>query len=154
MLNFDSQSTRSKAGLLLARGVSIHMRNRGFECLEEFVPERGLRVDVVALGRKGEVWIIECKSSRHDFMSDHKWQKYLAYCDQYFFAVDQDFPRNILPDESGLIIADEFDAEILRFGHIYKNIPPPRRKKLIIKFGRTAASRLVRNSLGNQILTY
>ena len=42
-------------GQLLARGVSRHLRSHGFVSIEEFVPTRGLRVDVMALGPKGEL---------------------------------------------------------------------------------------------------
>lgn len=64
-------------GQLLARGVCRHLKQHNFIGLEEFTPERGLRVDVMALGPKGEFWVIECKSSRADFTSDSKWQSYL-----------------------------------------------------------------------------
>ncbi len=54
-------------GQLLARGVCRHLKQYNFLTIEEFVLERGLRVDVMALGAKGELWVIECKSSRADF---------------------------------------------------------------------------------------
>nr|WP_183964067.1 MmcB family DNA repair protein [Sagittula marina] len=128
-------------GQLLARGVSRHMSSLGFATVEEFVPDRGLRVDVMALGPKGELWIIECKSSRADFMSDGKWQGYLPWCDRYFWAVDQAFETDLLPEDTGLLIADGYDAEILRMGPEDK-IAPARRKKLVQKFAFCAARRL------------
>jgi hypothetical protein len=64
-------------GQILARGVARHLASLGFACVEELVPARGLRVDVMALGPKGDIWIVECKSSRADFMSDSKWRGYL-----------------------------------------------------------------------------
>ena len=82
-------------GQLLARGVCRHLRTLDFACAEELVPTRGLRVDVMALGPKGEIWVIECKSSRADFQSDHKWQGYLEWCDRFFWAVDGDFPTDL-----------------------------------------------------------
>ncbi len=109
--------------------------------VEELVPTRGLRVDVMGLGPKGEVWVIECKSSRVDFTSDSKWSGYLEWCDRFFFAVDQDFPVEILPDEAGLIIADDYGAEILRFP-AEDRLSAPRRKTLHQIFARTAARRL------------
>jgi len=128
-------------GQLLARGVCRHLRQHDFATLEEFVPDRGLRVDVMALGPRGEVWIIECKSSRADFTSDAKWQGYLDWSDRYFWAVDEDFPTDLLPEGTGLIIADAYDAEILRMGPETK-LPAARRKVLTRKFARTAAQRL------------
>ncbi len=130
-------------GQLLARGVGRHLRGHGFVSIEEFVPARGLRVDVMALGPKGEFWVIECKSSRMDFQSDQKWQGYLDWCDRYFWAVDTDFPTDLLPPDTGLIIADAYDAEIIRMAPEDK-LAAARRKKLIQKFATDAARRLQR----------
>ncbi|MFS4582573.1 MmcB family DNA repair protein [Phaeobacter sp. C3_T13_0] len=130
-------------GQRLARGVARHMAALGFVTVEEFTPTRGLRVDVMALGPKGELWVVECKSSRADFQSDNKWEGYLEWCDRYFWAVDLAFPNELLPDDSGLIIADDYDAEIVRMAPEQK-LPGARRKKLIQKFAMDAASRLHR----------
>lgn len=107
------------------------------------MPARGLRVDVMGLGPKGELWIVECKSSRADFLSDSKWQGYLEWCDRYFWAVDTDFPTDLLPEETGLIMADAYDAEIIRMSPEEK-LAPARRKKMIQKFATDAARRLHR----------
>lgn len=128
-------------GQILARGVARHLRQHDFVSIEEFVPRRGLRVDVLALGPKGEFWVIECKSSRADYMADGKWQGYLEWCDRFFWAVDADFPTDLLPAETGLIIADGYDAEILRSGPETR-LAPARRKVMLQKFARHAASRL------------
>ena len=136
----DDLAPELKPGQLLARGVCRHLASLDFVTVEELVPTSGLRVDVMALGPKGEIWIIECKSSRADFQSDHKWQGYLEWCDRYFWAVDEDFPTDLLPDETGLLIADAYDAEILRMGPQDK-LAPARRKVMIQKFARHAAMR-------------
>ncbi len=128
-------------GQVLARGVCRHLLGHDYVCMEEFVPERGLRVDVMALGPKGEIWVIECKSGRADFLGDHKWEGYLPWCDRYFWAVDEDFPNELLPADTGLIIADGYDAEIVRMGPEGR-LAPARRAKLIRKFARDAARRL------------
>jgi hypothetical protein len=133
--------TELAPGMLLARGVCRHLRSRDFVPMTEFVPERGLRVDVIALGPRGEVWIVECKSSRADFMADAKWQGYLPFCDRFFWAVDAAFPQELLPDDCGLILADGFDAEIQRFGPEAK-LAGPTRQRLIRKFARNAGDRL------------
>ena len=130
-------------GQRLARGVSRYLRSMGFASVEEFVPARGLRVDVMALGPKGELWVIECKSSRADFQSDCKWQGYLEWCDRYFWAVDVDFPTDLLPEGTGLILADAYDGEVVRMAPEQK-LPPARRKKMIQKFAMDAARRLQR----------
>lgn len=128
-------------GQVLARGVCRHLRQYDFLTLTEFVPAPGLRVDVLALGPKGEIWVIECKSSRVDFTSDSKWQGYLEWCDRYFWAVDADFPTELLPGDTGLMLADGYDAEILRMGP-ETPLAAARRKKLTLKFARNAADRL------------
>lgn len=128
-------------GQVLARGVSRHLADLGFACIEEFVPARGLRVDVMALGPKGELWVVECKSGLPDFRSDAKWEGYLDYCDRFFWAVDAAFPVEVLPEGTGLIIADAYDAEVLRMGPEAK-LAGARRKALTLKYGRDAARRL------------
>ncbi len=128
-------------GQLLARGVCRHLASHGFAVVEEFEPERGMRVDVLALGAKGEIWVVECKSSRADFAADGKWQGYLEWCDRYFWAVDQDFPTDLLPDDTGLIIADGYDAEILRMAPEVR-LAGARRNAVIRKLAQHAARRL------------
>ena len=105
------------------------------------MPARGLRVDVMALGPKGEIWVVECKSSRADFTSDSKWQGYLEWADRFFWAVDEHFPTDMLPDGTGLIIGDAYGAEIIRMGPEAK-LAPARRKVMVQKFAFHAARRL------------
>ncbi len=128
-------------GQLIARGTARHLRQHDFICLDEFVPTSGLRVDLMAIGPKGEIWVIECKSSRADFQTDTKWQGYLDWCDRFFWAVGPEFPTDLLPDNTGLIIADAYDAEIVREAPEIK-LNAARRKKVLLKFGRNAADRL------------
>lgn len=132
--------TQPKPGQLLARGVCRHLRTLDFVTVEELVPAPGLRVDVMALGPRDEVWIVECKSSRADFAADGKWQGYLEWCDRYFWAVDEGFPTELLPEGTGLIIADAYDAEILRMAPEAK-LAAARRKAMVRKFARHAAIR-------------
>ena len=136
-----TQETSLLPGQVLARGVCRHLASHGFAVIEEFVPDRGLRVDVMALGPKGELWVVECKSSRADFLCDAKWQGYLPWCDRYFWAVDEAFPTDLLPEGSGLMIADGYDAEILRMAPEVR-LAPARRKAMIQKFATHAARRL------------
>ena len=128
-------------GQRLARGVCRHLLSHGFVTVEELVPSPGLRVDVMALGPKGEIWVIECKSGTADFRADRKWQGYLEWCDRFFWAVDGDFPTGLLPQESGLILADAYDAEIVRMAP-ETPLAPARRKVMVQKFARHAALRL------------
>ena len=128
-------------GQLLARGLCRHLRAHDFIGLTEFVPSRGLRVDVLALGPKGQIWVIECKSSRADYMADSKWQGYLDWCDRFFWCVDAAFPLDILPPDHGLIIADAYDAQIMKYGP-ETPLAAARRKKITLKAARNAMQRL------------
>ena len=128
-------------GQRLARGVARALRQFDFVSVEEMVPTPGLRVDLMALGPKGQIWVIECKSSRADFRADQKWQGYLPWCDRFFWAVDADFPTNLLPEGTGLILADAYDAEIVRMGPDTPLVAA-RRKVMMHKFARHAALRL------------
>ena len=133
--------TDLQPGQVLARGVSRHLVDLGFAALEEFVPARGLRVDVMALGPKGELWVVECKSSLADYRGDHKWTGYLEWCDRMFWAVGADFPVDVLPEDTGLIIADGYDAEVIRMAP-EDRLAAARRKALTLKFARDSARRL------------
>jgi len=128
-------------GQRLARGVCRHLRALDFAPLLEFVPAPGLRVDVIALGPKGEIWIVECKSCRTDFVSDLKWGGYLPWCDRFFWAVDSDFPTDLLPADAGLILADPYDAEIQRLPEAAP-LAGARRRALTQRIARCAAGRL------------
>jgi hypothetical protein len=128
-------------GAALARGVGRHLRDRGFAVLLEFVPEPGLRVDVIALGPRAAVWIVECKSCRADFVSDRKWPGYLPWCDRFFMAVPAGFPDGILPAGAGLIRADPYGAEIEAMSEA-RPLSAPRRRALVERFARVAAGRL------------
>ena len=128
-------------GQRLARGVCRHLRGLDFAPLVEFVPAPGLRVDVIAVGPNGEVWIVECKSSRTDFVSDLKWGGYLEWCDRFFWAVDADFPTDLLPLDAGLILADAYDAEVQRWPEA-SPLAGARRRAIVRRFARCAAGRL------------
>ena len=128
-------------GQLIARGTARALAAMGFVSVEEFVPFRGLRVDVMGLGPKGEFWVVECKSSRADFLSDGKWQGYLDWCDRFFWAVDPGFPTELLPEGTGLILADAYDGEIIRMAPETR-LAGARRKVLMQKFATHAARRL------------
>lgn len=107
----------------------------------EFVPVRGLRVDLISIGPKGEIWIVECKSCRADFAGDRKWQGYVEWCDRYFWAVDCDFPTDLLPPETGLILADPFGAELIRMAPETR-LAGARRARITRDIARAAAIRL------------
>lgn len=128
-------------GVLLARGVARHLRGHGFESVPEVTLPSGLRADLMALGPKGEIWIVECKSSVADFRTDGKWTGYLDWADRFFWAVRADFPQEILPPDSGLIRADGYGAEIVSMPDA-SPLASARRKMLTLRFARLVAARL------------
>ena len=140
-MSLDADLLPALPGQRLARGVARALRALDFVTVDELVPTPGLRVDLMALGPKGEVWVIECKSGMADFRADQKWQFYLDWCDRFFWAVDADFPTEVLPAETGLILADAYDAEIVRMGP-ETPLAAARRKVMVQKFARHAAARL------------
>jgi hypothetical protein len=130
---------RAKA---ILRGTQRLLRSLNFESLSEVSLGNGRRADILALGRDGEAWIIEIKSSIADFRSDLKWHEYRDYCDALLFAVAPDYPSDILPPETGLILADAYAGELVRVA-LRHPLSAARRKALTLSFARTAAMRLL-----------
>lgn len=131
-----------RPGQRLTRGVARMLMSLGHAPLAEFVPTGGLRVDVISISPKGEIWVVECKSCRADFISDRKWQGYLEFCDRFFWAVDCDFPDELLPEGSGLIRADSFGAELVRMAPETR-LAGPRRNRLLRDIARISTARLL-----------
>ncbi|MBC05253.1 MmcB family DNA repair protein [Thalassospira sp.] len=125
----------------VTEGVCRLLYHHQIACLTELRLGNGRRLDVLALGPKGELWAVEVKSSVEDFRVDQKWQSYLDYCDRFFFAVPMHFPKDLIPEDVGLIVADRFEAAIIRPSPENK-LSAARRKKLLISFGQPAAARL------------
>lgn len=132
---------QSPAALAIQRGVRRLFAGLGACSLAEVTLASGRRADVMALHPDGGITIVEIKSCLADFRADRKWETYRDYCDRLFFAVDADFPCEILPDGVGLIAADRFGAAMVR------DAPPhplagARRKAVTLRFARAAALRL------------
>ncbi len=127
----------------LARGVTRALHDLGQASLTEFTLRSGRRVDAIGLDPGGRLTIVEIKSSLEDFRADRKWRSYLDYCDRFFFAVAEDFPREVLPEDCGLMIADGYGAVVLREAPLLP-LAPARRRALILRFAQAAAQRLAR----------
>ena len=125
----------------VARGVCRRFDRLGHAALTEFVLGSGRRADVLALGPGGEIALVEIKSCLPDFRADAKWADYLDYCERYYFAVPRGFPLEALPADQGLILADGYDAEVLREAEP-RPMAAARRKALTLRFAMTAARRL------------
>ncbi len=139
----DEAPDEGGLALALARGVCRALAHRGAATLTEFTLASGRRADVIALGPDGRVTIVEVKTSPADFRSDGKWPEYLDYCDRFYFAVPEGFPHDLLPPDHGFMVADAYDALILRPSE-EQTINPARRRALTLRFARAAAQRLAR----------
>jgi hypothetical protein len=125
----------------IARGVMRLLAQMNYAPIQEFTLGSGRRADIAALDPRGRIAIIEIKSSITDYRTDQKWQTYLDYCDEFAFAVALDFPRDILPDHVGLIVADRFGAQIMR-PFFEQTLNANRRRAETLRFARHAALRL------------
>jgi len=124
----------------VTRGAGRLMAALGYAPLLEVTLPNGRRADIMALGPRGEIAIAEVKSGLDDFRTDRKWHEYAPFCDAFYFAVAPEFPREILPETPGLIVADGFGGAVLREAPVTA-LAGARRKALIIAFGRLAALR-------------
>ena len=132
---------RALDAALITRGVCRYFDTLNYACLTEFTLRNGRRADVIALGPDGELVIVEVKSSLADYRADGKWPEYLDFCQRFFFAVAPDFPLAVLPPETGLLVADGYDAAERRPSPTAP-LAPARRKAVTLKFARLAAQRL------------
>jgi hypothetical protein len=132
------------AAAALARGVCRALEQLGYASLLEFPLANGGRADILALGRSGELLIIEIRSSVADFRADRKWTRYREFADRLYFAVPNEFPTVLIPEECGLMVADAFGAAVLRHGALTP-LAPARRRALTLRFGLAAANRLRRH---------
>ncbi|MEL6370562.1 MAG: DNA repair putative endonuclease MmcB [Pseudomonadota bacterium] len=137
----EQAGVRPQVTAAVTRGVSRLFQDLGCSCLTEFRLPNGRRADVAALTPKGQLIISEVKSCQADFTGDQKWNEYIPFCDAFYFAVDEAFPKSLLPDEPGLIVADGFHGAIVREAPEY-GLAPARRKSLTLKYARQAAVRL------------
>ena len=132
--------SRPETTLGVTRGAARLMIDMGYAPLCEVTLPNGRRADVMALGPRGDIVIVEVKSGIEDYRVDRKWHEYLPYCDRFAFAVAPEFPQHILPEEPGLIVCDGFGGAVLREAPATP-LAPARRKALTIAFARLAAMR-------------
>jgi hypothetical protein len=128
---------------LVTRGVCRGLIDLGLVVLTEFTLRNGRRADVIGIDDAGAITIVEVKVSTADFLADNKWPEYRDYCDRLYFAAPQDFPHEILPDDCGLFVADAWGAAMLRDAP-HHPLHASRRKTVLLRFARKAASRLYR----------
>jgi hypothetical protein len=140
----DPSITEALTAALLARGVCRALEQLGYASLLEFPLANGRRADIVALSRSVELAIVEVKSSVADFRADRKWVEYRDFADRFYFAVPNNFPVALIPEDCGLIVADSFAASMIRAGNP-SPLAPGRRRALTLRFALAAAARLRRH---------
>jgi hypothetical protein len=140
-LEMPVDGRQSETALAVARGTSRLLHALGFCVVSELPLPSGRRADLVALDAAGEIWIVEIKSSVADFRADQKWQDYRAHCDRLFFSTCVDVPCEIFPKDTGLIVADEFGAQMMCEAPEHR-LAAPTRKSMMLAIARLAALRL------------
>lgn len=136
-----SDGRQSDTALMIQRGVGRLLYGQSFSVVSELTLATGRRADLMALSPKGEIWIVEIKSSIADFKADHKWPDYSSFCDRLFFASHAEVPTDLFPVDQGLMMADPYGAEILREAPINR-LSAARRKAVTLRFATSAANRL------------
>ncbi len=137
----SNDGRQSETAAAIQRGAGRMLRGAGFASVCELTLANGRRADVMALGRKGEIWIIEIKSSPADYLSDCKWRDYMDYCDRFYFAIPPTMDAGLIDPEAGLIVADAWGAEIVREA-AESPLAAARRKAVTLQMARAAAMRL------------
>jgi hypothetical protein len=146
MASMANNDDRTAAAV--ARGVSrLFLRNQ-IMVQPEVSMRNNRRADLMGINAKGEIIVVEIKVSRADLLSDQKWPEYLDYCDRFFWAVPSGFDFSpiegeaFLPGRTGLIVADAYDAEIIRSAALVP-LAAARRKVEIQRLARLAMRRLM-----------
>lgn len=138
--------TSSPDALAVARGISRLFARNDIWCLPEMPLRNGRRADLMGIDAKGQVIIVEIKVARADLLGDGKWTDYLDHCDRFFWGLSSQLDRACMeseafrPDQCGLIVADGYDAEILRPAPLMP-LAPARRKVEVERLARAALRR-------------
>lgn len=104
----------------VARGIGRLFARNDIWCLAEVPLRNGRRADLMGIDAKGLIVIVEIKVARADLLGDAKWPEYLDFCDRFYWGLPPALDRAPLateayrPDTCGVIVADGYDAEILR----------------------------------------
>ena len=144
LLSIDLVFSRPATTLSVTRGAARLMADMGYAPLLEVGLPNGRRADVMALGPKGDIVIVEVKSGLEDFRCDLKWREYGPFCDAFYFAVAPEFPQDLIGEDCGLIVADGFGGAVVRDAPA-QPLAPARRKALTLAFARLGALRTQRD---------
>jgi len=150
MVNPESSSTAQQDALVaadVARGIGRLFARNDIWCIPEMSLRNGRRADLMGLDAKGHVVIVEIKVSRADLLGDGKWTDYLDFCDRFYWGLPPELDRAcleddaFLPERCGLIVADGYDAEILRPAPL-RQLATARRKVEVERLARASLRRL------------
>lgn len=133
--------TFPERSLAIRRATSLLCLRLGWSPVHEMPLPNARRADILALRNDGGFACIEVKSGLRDFQTDAKWPQYREYADALYFAVDDAFPADLLPNDTGLIVACGREAELVREAPAHP-LPPSRRRALLHRFAVLAAQRL------------
>jgi hypothetical protein len=128
------------------RGIARLFARNDIWCLPEMPLRSGRRADLMGIDARGQVVIVEIKVSRADLLGDGKWPDYFAHCDRFYWGLASHLDRAcmetpaFLPEQCGLIVADAYDAEILRPAPL-KPLAAARRKVEVERLARAAMRR-------------
>lgn len=132
----------------VCRGLTRWFHGQRHVVLTEVALPNGRRADLLALSPKGVISIVEVKVSRADLLGDGKWPDYLDWCDRFYWGISPELdPRllddaNHLPDRCGLIVADRYDAVLIRDATDHP-LASARRRSEWLRHARTATMRLM-----------
>ena len=132
----------------VARGTTRMLLRHDLVAMGEVPLDGGRRADLMAIDSRGSIVIVEIKVSRADLLGDAKWTDYLACCDRFYWAIPAGFDISplhgelFLPERTGIIIADRYDAAIVREAHSTP-LSSATRKRCTLAFARRAGRRLI-----------
>lgn len=131
----------------VARGIRRLFARNDIWCVAEMPLRSNRRADLMGIDAKGQVVIVEIKVSRADLLGDSKWTDYLDHCDRFYWGLSAQLDPACMataafqPERCGLIMADGYDAEILRPAATVP-LAAARRKAETERLARTAMRRL------------
>ena len=132
----------------VARGVTRMLLRHDLVAMGEVPLDGGRRADLMAIDSRGQIVIVEIKVSRADLLGDAKWTDYLGCCDRFYWAIPAGFDAApldgtaFLPSRTGVIVADRYDAAIVREAHS-EPLAAATRKRATLAFARRAGRRLI-----------
>lgn len=140
------QEAAQRHAQAIARGISRLFARNDIWCLPEMPLRNGRRADLMGVDAKGQIVIVEIKVSRADLLGDAKWPDYLDFCDRFYWGLPPELDRaclemeGFMPGRCGVIVADGYDAEILRPAPL-ESLASPRRRVEVERLARTALRR-------------